>query len=826
MKLQYPLVALLLTLSIQLMAQPGKKTTGQPPASGQPDMNKLLEEAMKAEGMSKEEQEAMKKMMKDVMPAMNEVNAKTADYPEFKNNLQLIPRKDPARIAMAARKALTKAEVQAYANNLYSKISTRGNPAEMALVKKVIAASPKATDLASASFLAMLQGHPQAALALSIKAVATDPGNLNWQNNMAALLTSYGYPEQAMPLLRKLRQDIPVNSTVLNNTGYAWLGLGETDSAGKYFTAAIRVNPRHPESKSGKGLTEEAAGRKENAAKEYRESMENVVNPYADQLLKNNEPAAKPKPIDLEKLKATIPYYEYFREDWMGTLPVLSNNVYRYAEDKATKKAYMDMMQKVTDKVNGIIDRLDDDLDNLTKKGEDEFVKQMTFETMKGLNMMSKPAVMVIGVLGAYMAQWQEGYSKETLELTEWKRIQVQKRDEELAAIYKKIQNTKGATCKQFKYQLDSVENGFMRTVNGRVREFLVRRADEIRHWANMYVSWNWYVAGNVKNMILLQDHGFAGTLAEMMSTIVTAMETRHEHCVDRFEEIPKTVPAPEFPNFDCRPVMSVPAGPEWEELLAGVKDFDDNRYGIKKTDEPVPNVSAAYGMADLLAEPALAPFVKTADGSVSPANYVNPDDLESSYYADEKWVPTDPDGKPYPEEDVWGEKRRTSRMIRELLGNMIQSDCKTLKSSKDALREALARKKEAMREKIYNQTNELNKYTKLGNEIQEQRVRELVDQGKRAIEKFINDKNIDHYYDNLDRLINTLTELEYFNSPRAQRELETAIRTVSATQQDAWEMKIGTNVLNKIEQQGIQVSVSNGLQTPGTFTPQKGLFQ
>ena len=102
-------------------------------------------------------------------------------------------------------------------------------------VKKVIAQTPKAADIGSAAILAMLQGHPQAALALSIKAAATDPGNLNWQNNMAALLTSTGFPDQAIPVLRKLKNDLPNNSTVLNNLGHAWLGLGEPDSTKKYF---------------------------------------------------------------------------------------------------------------------------------------------------------------------------------------------------------------------------------------------------------------------------------------------------------------------------------------------------------------------------------------------------------------------------------------------------------------------------------------------------------------------------------------------------------------------------------------------------------------
>ncbi|MBK9463479.1 MAG: hypothetical protein IPN56_01500 [Chitinophagaceae bacterium] len=65
---KYLLMALLFG-TITVAAQPNKKPA-QKPTTSQPDMNKLLEEAMKNEGMSKEEQEEMKKLMKDVMPAL------------------------------------------------------------------------------------------------------------------------------------------------------------------------------------------------------------------------------------------------------------------------------------------------------------------------------------------------------------------------------------------------------------------------------------------------------------------------------------------------------------------------------------------------------------------------------------------------------------------------------------------------------------------------------------------------------------------------------------------------------------------------------------
>lgn len=223
-------------LILLAMAQPKPK----PKQPVQPDMNKMMEEAMK--DMSPEEKAEMKKMMKDVMPALTEKSGRMADYPDFTSNKELVPKKDIARIASISKKKITQADMSAYATNLYSKIMAKGDAAEVSLVKSILPKTPKANDLSNASVLCMMQGHPQAAMALSMKAVQASPANVNLQNNMAALLTQYGYPEQAIPILQKLKNDFPYNSTVLNNLGMAWFNLGVLDSAKKFTELAIRVD--------------------------------------------------------------------------------------------------------------------------------------------------------------------------------------------------------------------------------------------------------------------------------------------------------------------------------------------------------------------------------------------------------------------------------------------------------------------------------------------------------------------------------------------------------------------------------------------------------
>ncbi|MBK9569145.1 MAG: hypothetical protein IPO53_03980 [Chitinophagaceae bacterium] len=82
----------------------------------------------------------------------------------------------------------------------------------MAIVKKVIAQSTKASDLGGAAILSMMQGHPQAALALSMKAVQADPASANWQNNMASLLTQYGYRNKLFLYSKNYEMIFPITA--------------------------------------------------------------------------------------------------------------------------------------------------------------------------------------------------------------------------------------------------------------------------------------------------------------------------------------------------------------------------------------------------------------------------------------------------------------------------------------------------------------------------------------------------------------------------------------------------------------------------------------
>ncbi|MBI5371639.1 MAG: hypothetical protein HZA79_06405 [Sphingobacteriales bacterium] len=599
-KLGFLLFCLLLA-GLVTEAQPGKKPKNQPAA--QPDMNKLLEEAMKTEGMSKEEQEEMKKMMKGVMPAMEEHNNTTADYPEFSNNRDLVPRKNPAKINAAKKKILSQPEISGYAASLCNKILAKADAAESALIKKVLAQSPNARDLAAAAVLAMQQGHPELAMALSMKAVQAEPANPVYQNNMASLLAQYGFPELAIPVLQKLRNEYPLNSTVLNNLGQAWFGLGETDSANTLLKKAGGLNPYHPEVKQTEGVIEETKGNPEKAAGAYKQSLENVVNPFTEQLLKNSNNPGSINNLDFEKIKRSITIHEFFPKNWIY-LPELENSVNSYESNAAIINGYQAMLEKLDDKIEKLEEAANRELDDLMKEGETEFAKKMMEESIAGLSMMSRPATTVMMVLQAWLQQWTRDYQTRLQELRE----RINRKRIEMTTF------SNNDKCPDF----DRKHNDFMQYANPVIRKFHTEKIEEFRTWLNAFCTWRWYIVGDPKNSSLAACIGWTAALSNLYESAVSDMVNYAKSCVKQNGNGSNAVTGPEVPNFTCPVVVSIPAGTEWTELSNASKDFNKNNYGIKKTNKPVPNLTTSYAAGNGIGEPGKSPFVKMANGSVT----------------------------------------------------------------------------------------------------------------------------------------------------------------------------------------------------------------
>jgi Tfp pilus assembly protein PilF len=176
---------------------------------------------------------------------------------------RVVPRKDTTRIAAVPSKILTDQELRAYLIRVHLAVEKKIDPRMKKLAQRLYAAGqakyPSVTAIANAANGYWMIGAPEIALWLMGKATSADP-NADNLNNYAAFLTMAGAEQAALPILMNLNQHYPENSTILNNIGQAWFGLGDMNQARKYLSSAIRFFGTHSQANFTMCLVDESSG--------------------------------------------------------------------------------------------------------------------------------------------------------------------------------------------------------------------------------------------------------------------------------------------------------------------------------------------------------------------------------------------------------------------------------------------------------------------------------------------------------------------------------------------------------------------------------------
>lgn len=658
-------IQFLIFFSLNTYAQQSSSTGAQKPPQG--DINAVMEKAM--QNMTPAQKEQMQKLMATAMPAM-QADGVRARYPDFTNNKELLYKKDPARINAARSKKLQQQDISSYAGNLYNKIISKGDPAETAIVKSVMTKGSDADFLGNAAITAMLQGHAQAAMALSMKAVQADPVNATWQNNMASLLTQYGYAENAVPVLQKLRTESPSNTTVLNNIAQAWFSLGETDSAYSLVRQVISNDPLDPEALVCGGIIKEAKGDIEKATEDYQNAMTSSPNPFTEQLLRNRGGQASINNIDFDKLKNNITIYAYFPKDWIQ-IPTLTDNVAGFENDAAVKNGYAKMFFAFHEKLKNVSDLSQGEMKKALSVGKDAFATSMMQESAQyGTSFISNPARIIVSLLTYKIANLSMQYAKEKQKLDSLIKEKVRI----------KIEKDKDDEC----HTADIRNNQFLQEVNPMLRKFFSKYTEEYRTWLNAFCTWTWFMTGNIKNFSMIQCLGFTRFYSNMYKDAVEAQKTAMPHCSERNNgNREENVAAPDIPSFACPTVVSIPAGMDWYALDNSLKNFDANSLGIKQLPgAPIPNMSIAFepkGMGQ-------TPSVKTVNGGILP-EYGLPRTKDNPAGMSEEDIarPMNKDKEMFQAAVDLRLSKILAKLNQRRLQAMMLSDCDELKSMKES---------------------------------------------------------------------------------------------------------------------------------------------
>ena len=174
--------------------------------------------------------------------------------------------------------------------------------------------------LADIASTCWMNGHPETALYLMGIAVSEDHANANNLNNYAAFLSMAGGEHAAIPLLGYLDAKFPNNSTILNNLGQAWFGLGDTTKAKTYLNMAVAAYSKHSQANQTLARIYKSEGQaskaveaiKRSISEDYTAEKESMITDLGGTLSYSEVPFNYPlpnEPLGLDKFIMMIPEY-------------------------------------------------------------------------------------------------------------------------------------------------------------------------------------------------------------------------------------------------------------------------------------------------------------------------------------------------------------------------------------------------------------------------------------------------------------------------------------------------------------------------------------
>ena len=255
------------------------------------DAKKNKEDAETIKGMEdelaqlKQQLAMMEKMGKTVasIPTSMMDKASKQVMAETDNSTVRIPERKTALLNALPKDELTKVELQNFLINLHNDLKKK-LPEQFADVQKIITVLKNdAAQIAYTGVSAWYSESPAQAALLLTYAASKSPGDANTLNNCGAILNLCGKEEKAIPILKYVLISHPDNSTVLNNLGQAYTGLGDRATAMMYFGRCMQQSPGHPEACATASYIEAERG---NTAEATRLMSQALKNGYTDARVK------------------------------------------------------------------------------------------------------------------------------------------------------------------------------------------------------------------------------------------------------------------------------------------------------------------------------------------------------------------------------------------------------------------------------------------------------------------------------------------------------------------------------------------------------------
>jgi hypothetical protein len=275
MKKQLIIFSLLVLFSTSLFSQTKPKKEKAPSQNEMQDMMKELQKAM--DEISPEDKKEMEDMGYKLPSTTTIPNLTDEQSQAGANELSMIvPKKDLARIA-AIPKNLNDSRMGAYITSVHSNASLLLKPEIKSMGDKIFSyiksTSKNSKEAGNMAIGLWIAGKPEIAFYTLGKICADEPSNTDNLSNYASMLSMMGAQHIAIPILNNLNAKYTGNSTLLNNLGQAWFGLGEINKAEKYLDSTIRICTYHPQANYTKSFIEENKGNRKAAVEAAKRSI-------------------------------------------------------------------------------------------------------------------------------------------------------------------------------------------------------------------------------------------------------------------------------------------------------------------------------------------------------------------------------------------------------------------------------------------------------------------------------------------------------------------------------------------------------------------------
>ncbi|MFZ4770169.1 MAG: tetratricopeptide repeat protein [Ferruginibacter sp.] len=258
----------------------------------QKEVEKMMEDAMKAEGMIKEQVAEMQNAMKQIDKRNAEI--KEAGVKVF--NVGRDELKIPVK-QIGLLKQIPVVQTQLQLNNYFSLLLVeckKNIPVATATQVDQLLASlnENENELAKLPVTLFLNRNIKAAVYAAIKVVQVKNNSPLIQNNSAFVLQQSGYPGKAVPVFKYLLQQYNT-ADFNNNLAQCYLSLGDKEEAKKYFRMGLAKNPNSSEMHCGLGLIFSEEGNIPEATAHIIESLKNSYSRVAEELAKKHHVKVK-----------------------------------------------------------------------------------------------------------------------------------------------------------------------------------------------------------------------------------------------------------------------------------------------------------------------------------------------------------------------------------------------------------------------------------------------------------------------------------------------------------------------------------------------------